>query len=125
MKGAKKVLIIDDEPDTVAFLRTWLEDHGYQTCSAMDGEQGMQVILSEKPALVLLDLKMPSQTGMQLYREIYAREELRDLPVVFITGMTEVQLVSSDGTALPEPAARLDKPIDLNALRAIIERVIG
>ena len=40
----KKVLIIDDEPDTIIFLTNWLEDNGYSACSATDGNQGMQVI---------------------------------------------------------------------------------
>lgn len=122
---AKKVLVIDDEPDTVTFLCTWLEDHGYVPCSAPDGRQGKKAIEDEAPDLVLMDLKMPEQTGIQLYREICSNAAMKDLPVIFITGMAELQIFDRDCELLPEPAARLEKPVDLRALRSAINRALG
>ena len=52
--GAPRVLVIDDEPDMVTFLCAWLEDNGFETCSAVDGERGLQLILERRPDLVLM-----------------------------------------------------------------------
>lgn len=79
----KKVLIVDDEPDTVAFLSNWLEDNGYSFCTASDGEQGLRVITQESPDLVLMDLRMPRHTGFQLYRELRSNELLKEDTGVF------------------------------------------
>jgi len=120
----KKVLIIDDEPDAVTFLTNWLDDKGYDSCSATDGNQGMQVILSEKPDLILMDLRMPNQTGFQLYRELRLKEAFKHIPVIFVTGLTEFQVFGEECTPLPKPEAFIEKPIDLNALLEAIERIL-
>lgn len=125
MTAARKVLIIDDEPDTVLFLSTWLEDRGYLTCSASNGLEGMEVLRREQPDLVLMDLKMPGQTGVQLYRRLRQDPATRELPVIFITGVAEVEFFDARCVPLPPPNARLDKPVDLRALQAAIERVFG
>jgi len=118
-----KILIIDDEPDTITYLATWLQDHGYDTCSAADGRSGMKAIISEKPDLVLLDIKMPGQTGLQLYRNMHRNDECKNIPVIFITGMVDYQIFDGECEALPEPAACIAKPFDLQALRAAIEKI--
>jgi CheY-like chemotaxis protein len=118
----KKVLIIDDEPDTIIFLTNWLEDNGYSACSATDGSQGMQAIRTEKPDLILMDLRMPNQTGFQLYRALRLKEDLSHIPVIFVTGMTESQIFGDECTPLPKPEAFIEKPIDLKALH---EAIVG
>ncbi len=123
--GAKKILIIDDEPDTVVFLGTYLQDMGYVTCSASDGIEGMRILEQERPDLVLMDLKMPNQTGLGLYRAIVEHEGLRGLPVIFITGVGAYHLFSRGCEKLPEPAACLTKPVDLVSLRRAIEQIFG
>lgn len=124
-----KILIIDDEPDTVVFLETYLEDQGYHTCSAMDGEQGLAMLKAEAPDLVLMDLRMPRRTGMQLYREIWSQRPLQNIPIIFISGLPDVKIFDNSCTPLPEPAARLDKPINLeqlqDAVTAALKRVPG
>lgn len=121
----KRILIIDDDPDTVTYLRTWLEDQGYETQEASDGRQGMRAILEHHPDLVLMDLRMPNQTGRQLYKELRGREGLERLPVIVLSGMSEAQLFDDTCEPLPEPVARLDKPPDLQALDAAIRQALG
>jgi CheY-like chemotaxis protein len=119
---AKRILIVDDDPDTVTYLCTWLEDHGYETYSASCGETGLEAILQHEPHMVLMDLKMPNRTGVQLYKEICSRDTLAGLPVVIITGMAEFRLYGEGCVPLPEPAARLDKPPDLETLQQVIRQ---
>ena len=115
-----KILIIDDEPDTVVFLETYLEDMGYDTCSANDGEQGLAMLHEHQPDLVLMDLRMPRRTGMQLYREIWSQRSHHKIPVIFISGLPDVKIFGDNCTPLPEPAARLGKPINLEQLEEAI-----
>jgi len=121
----KKILIVDDAPDTVTFLSAWLEDHGFETCSASDGSQGMHAILSERPDLVLMDLKMPNKTGVQLYREIRTSEACNGLPVIFITGMADLRIFDSECQLLPEPDGFIEKPFDLDVLRTAIDKALA
>ena len=62
---AKKILVIDDEPEMVTFLATLLEDNGYEILTATDGDEGLTKIKNEKPDLVSLDLLMPNKTGIR------------------------------------------------------------
>jgi len=56
---AKKVLVIDDDPNTVKFLSIALEENGYEALGAYDGKEGMDKIESENPNLIILDLQSP------------------------------------------------------------------
>lgn len=120
-----RILIVDDDPDTVTYLSAWLEDNGYEVCSACDGRQGMEAINALRPDLVLMDVKMPNQTGLQLYKEIRAQQELATLPVVILTGMAEYELFGDGCARLPEPFARLDKPPDLEVLHQVLLQALG
>jgi CheY-like chemotaxis protein len=125
VREAKKILIIDDEPDTVTFLRTYLEDNGYGTRAASDGKAGLEALLKERPDAVILDVNMPSRTGVQLYREMSQHEGLHGVPVIFITGLSEFQIFGRDCSPLPAPVACLEKPIDLPALLEAVRRAVG
>lgn len=117
----KTILVVDDEPDVLIFLEAWLEDEGFQAISAADAPEGLKRARNDGPDLILLDLKMPHQTGLDLYRILQQDQELRCIPVVFITGMNDIDLYDSDCTPLPPPAGRVAKPIDQRALRAILK----
>jgi len=121
---APQILVVDDEPDMVAFLCAWLEDNGYATSSANDGDQALQSILKQRPDLVLMDLNMPHQSGIQLYRELQDRESLRTIPVIFVTGLAQYQIFNTTCSPLPEPAACIEKPIDLEYLQHTIARIL-
>lgn len=125
MQVLKKIVVVDDEPDTTTFLCAWLEDQGYDSCFAADGKQGIILIRIVQPDLILLDLKMPNHTGIQLYREICLDEQLKNIPVIMITGMTDFDLNDTDCSLLPEPLARIDKPIDLNLLHSAINQAFA
>lgn len=119
-----RVLVVDDEPDMVVFLCAWLEDNGYQTISAIDGDRALQLILEQPPDLLLMDLNMPNHSGFELYREMQDREELRKIPVIFVTGLTQYKIYNSACSPLPEPAACIQKPIDMECLRDTIAGIL-
>lgn len=127
----KKILIVDDEPDMVTFLSTLLEDSGYQTVSAVDGEDGLAKVKSEKPDLVSLDLLMPNKTGIKMYREMRKDEEVKDIPVVMVTGFGKDDVPSMDfkewiqKRAIRPPEAYIEKPVNKDVLLDAIRKAIG
>ena len=116
---AKKVLVIDDEAQIVKYITAFLEDNGYETCSAGNGEQGLEVLKKEKPDLVTLDLQMPGDTGTRFYRNMTKDKNFKDVPVIVISGIPGRHL------AVTKPFAVFEKPIDRDALLESVKKAIG
>ncbi|MBI5572643.1 MAG: response regulator [Desulfomonile tiedjei] len=115
----KKVLVIDDEPHVVKYLTVFLQDCGYETCSAGDGEAGFEVLKKENPDLITLDLQMPNETGTRFYRNLIKTKDYKDVPVIVISGIPGRHL------AVSKPVAVFEKPIDREALLDTIRKTIG
>ncbi len=86
---AKKILIVDDEPDILEFLQYNLRKEGYQVITASDGQQAIQVAEREKPHLILLDIMMPEMDGVEACRLLRSRKEFDDTPIAFLTARDE------------------------------------
>ena len=85
----KTILVVDDDPDTLTYLTTVLEDNGYATVSAKDGAEALQEIEKRAPDLVTLDIAMPKKSGVAVYRTLKENERLRKIPVIITTGISE------------------------------------
>jgi len=116
---SKKILVVDDEPHIVKYLTVFLQDSGYETCSAGNGEEGFEVLKREKPDLITLDLQMPNETGTWFYRHMMKHKEFKDIPVIVISGIPGRHL------AVSKPFAVFEKPIDRDALLATVREAIG
>jgi two-component system, cell cycle response regulator DivK len=116
---SKKILIIDDDPDIISYLKKLFETEGYETLTANNGTEGYDVLKNEKPDLVTLDLDMPNETGTGFYKHLDRNKELKDTPVIVISGLTGRNL------AVREPVAVFDKPIDKEALIEAVRGAIG
>jgi CheY-like chemotaxis protein len=127
----KKILIIDDEPDTLVFLGTLLKKNGYEVSEASDGVEGMKKILSEQPDLVCLDLLMPEKTGIKMYREMRKDEALKNVPVIMVTGFSTSALGYMDfkkfihQRSIPAPEGYIEKPIDKDEFIRAVKEVVG
>ncbi|HOJ70028.1 MAG TPA: response regulator [Candidatus Hydrogenedentes bacterium] len=82
---AYKILVVDDEPDVVAFLETTLRSEGFDVVSAYDGITALDVCSSEKPDLVLLDIMMPMMSGYEVCEQIKANPLTQHIPVLCIS----------------------------------------
>ena len=80
-----KVLIADDEPNIVISLEYLLGRAGYRVLVARDGQQAIDMIRSERPALVLLDVMMPGKSGFEVCAEVRADESLASVKIVMLT----------------------------------------
>ncbi len=116
---AKKILVVDDEPHIVKYLTTFLADSGYETCSASDGVEALEVLKNEKPDLVTLDLQMPNETGTRFYRNVAKDKDFKDIPIIVISGIPGRHL------AVTKPVAVFEKPIDREGLLEAVKQTIG
>ena len=80
---SKKIMVVDDEPDTVDLIKLVLETEGYEVIPAYSGRESLEKLEIEKPAAVLLDIMMPEMDGWEVFKKI--REKYEDLPVAMLT----------------------------------------
>jgi diguanylate cyclase (GGDEF)-like protein len=86
-----KVLIIDDDPASVALARQWLKKDGHVIVTAADGEEGLSRAAGEEPDLILLDVHMPGMNGFQVCERLKADSRLRNIPVIFLSAADETR----------------------------------
>lgn len=83
----KKVLIIDDSPDDLRLMEKIITENGdYHVLTAQGGERGWETLIEKHPNAVILDLFMPDMNGFTIMEKLRATPELRDLPVIVVTG---------------------------------------
>lgn len=121
----KNILIVEDEPDTVTFLTTLLRDNGYTTRSAGDGDEARKLLAAEKPDLVTIDIVMPNKSGVRLYKEMRENPDLKDIPVLFVSGLTDFKVFMSKIKPLPDPTAFVEKPLEEKAVLEAVKRALG
>ncbi|CDG85829.1 response regulator [Janthinobacterium agaricidamnosum NBRC 102515 = DSM 9628] len=84
------ILVVDDTPDNIDLLRAVLEDD-YRTKIAVNGERALKIASGDdQPDLILLDIMMPGMSGYDVCRALKAHPATRDIPVIFVTAMSEV-----------------------------------
>jgi len=121
---AKKILIVDDEPDIVKVVSFRLKKEGYDVEAAVDGQQGLDMAFNIHPDLILLDVTLPKMNGYEVCRRLKADAELKDIPVVFMTAS-----LATGGFAenFPSTGAQgyIFKPFDYEKLLAEIHKFLS
>jgi twitching motility two-component system response regulator PilH len=127
----KKVLVVDDDPDVRLFSITVLEEHGYIPLEAANGEEGLKMIKENKPDLIILDILMPRQSGIRLYRELKTSKSLKNIHVVILSGIAKKTFMRSQkaltefgGEEVPEPEVYLEKPVEPEKLAEVIKKFL-
>jgi two-component system phosphate regulon response regulator PhoB len=114
---AIKVLVVDDELDMRTFITTLLETNGYKPISAVDGREGLEIARRSRPALIILDVMMPRESGINMYRELKQDPALKSIPVIMLSALSRKTFFHSQkvldeysGEQVPEPSAYIEKP---------------
>lgn len=81
-----KILIVDDNKDFATALQERLEGKGYEVITACDGPEGLEKAVAEKPALILLDIKMPQMDGLTFVRRLRKMTPIQKTHVMILTG---------------------------------------
>jgi CheY-like chemotaxis protein len=141
MAEPKRILIIDDDPDALAYLQAILEGEGYEIVTAMDGDVGLEKVRETPPHLILLDLMMPKKSGTKFLYEIRQDERLKEIPIVVQSGARQAtgidmqhylkeqpfrerkkEALGADIDTTPD--AYLEKPIKPSDLLATIKKLL-
>ena len=84
-----KVVVIEDEPDLVEVVSYNLKREGYQVASAMRGDEGLNLVRNQSPALVILDLMLPGMDGLSVCQQMKADPITRDIPIIIVSAKGE------------------------------------
>lgn len=113
------ILVVDDEADIRKFITAVLKKRGYETLTAENGGQALEVVQREHPDLVILDLQMPNHTGTDFFRRLAKDKDLASIPVIVVSGLAGRHL------AVRKPFAVFDKPIDPDEFGKTVDRALG
>ena len=116
---AKKIMIVDDDPVIVDYLKKLFSDNGYDTCVASDGSRGIDILKQEKPDLITLDLEMPEEWGPSFFRRLSQEEQFKNTPVIVISGL------SGNQYAIHKAVASITKPFEKAELLAVVKDALG
>ena len=122
MKTPPRILVVDDNPMNLDILRTRLAAHGYDVCTAIDGEQALAAVHDREPDLTLLDVMMPKIDGIEVCRRLKADKALPFMPIIMVTAKSDTRDIV---TGLEAGADEyLTKPVDQGALVARVKSML-
>jgi CheY-like chemotaxis protein len=126
---AQRVLVVDDELDIRIYISTLLETNGYKPLLAEDGLLGLDIARNERPSLIILDVMMPRESGITMYRELKKDPELNKIPVIMLSALSRKTFLHSQKVLdeyadekIPEPEAYIEKPPEPDELLAAIQK---
>jgi len=127
-----KVLLIDDDSDFRAAVKSLLESHGYIVLEASSGHEGLRMVVEHKPDVILLDIMMETTvegygvTHSLKYRDEYAG--FRHIPILMISSIEESpdeRFPMSAEVEMIRPDRYLTKPLDIPELLRVLEKAVG
>lgn len=127
----KKVLVVDDDVDIRKVVSKLVEKSGYLTIEAKNGVEGMGKVREDKPDLIILDILMPKESGVRMYRELKIDEALKEIPVIVLSAIPKKSFFRSQkvldefaGESVPEPEAYIEKPEEPQELIALMKKIL-
>lgn len=118
------LLVVEDIPDILALLDATLKFKGYRVVTAFNGQEALEAIQRERPALVITDILMPRMDGFSLVHRLRINPETRDIPVVFLTATYVAP--EDKAFALTIGVSRfIEKPVDFEKFLPAIEEILA
>jgi two-component system alkaline phosphatase synthesis response regulator PhoP len=125
---AKKILLIDDDPDLVNAVRMILESKNYNVAAAFGGVEGLEKAKTENPDLIVLDVMMPDKDGYTVCKELKSDPRLRRIPVILLTAVVShistTRFTQQMGMET-EADDYMDKPVEPDVLVKRIETLLA
>lgn len=117
-----KILIIDDERELVLLTAKWLEVWGYEVFCYYEGLGACDAIRRLKPDLILLDIRLPDVSGFEIFQTIRSDEQLKELPVLFFSTLSEAEIKKMIGQEIADGFVK--KPYEPADLESLIKQVL-
>ena len=128
----KTVLIVEDEMDMRIFISTLLETSGYTPMVTRDGKEGLAKAREVSPDLIILDVMMPGEGGVHMYRQLKTDRTLRSIPVIMLSAVARktfshyLNMVNARlDKPISGPDAYIEKPPEAEELLQMAARLIG
>jgi CheY-like chemotaxis protein len=118
----KSILIVDDDEVAVRMLRPALLSHGYAVLTAETGADGLQIVQSQKPDMILLDVLLPDINGREVCRQLKEARETRDIPVVFMTAKDSLEDIQAETEV--GGIGHITKPVEIEVLIQAVEKIL-
>ena len=118
------VLVVDDVPDILELIDTTLQFKGYRVLTARNGQQALDIIQHERPALIIADILMPIMDGFSLVHRLRLNPETRDIPVIFLSA-TYVTPEDKDFALTIGVTRFIEKPVDLESFLPMLEEFLA
>jgi len=125
---AKKILIVDDEPDLVEAVSIILESKGYEVAKAYGGVEGLKKAKTENPDLIVLDVMMPDKDGYEVCKELKADAKYRSIPILLLTAVVAnipTSRYTQEMGMETEADDFLDKPVEAKELVKRVEALLS
>ena len=119
---AKKIMVVDDEPDILSTVGQMLEISGYEVIKAANGEDCLNKLSEAIPDLVLLDIMMPEMSGWDVAAKIKENPKWSDIPIVFLTAKGDTMSIGMGNMAADD---YITKPFDVEDLKKRLEKILG
>ncbi|MCD6400765.1 MAG: response regulator [Anaerolineales bacterium] len=123
-KEEKHIIYVEDEPEMIDLVRLILESKGYIVTGASGGRNGINLIKSQKPDLVLLDLMMPDLDGWDVYQQLKSDSSTDDIPVIVVTAKAQA-IDKVLGLHIAKVNDYISKPFSPQELIQSVERVLS
>ena len=120
----KKVVCVEDEPEIIDLIRLILGRKGFDLTGATGGLEGLEAIRRVKPDLVLLDLMMPDMDGWEVYQQMKADPDLKNIPVIVVTAKAQ-SIDKILGLHIAKVDDYVTKPFGPQELLQSVERVLS
>ena len=129
MNDAIKILVADDEPECIDFVRDSLAETPYEIIAAGDGAEALEAARQQHPQLIILDIQMPKLNGFEVFAELRGDEQLSAIPVIMLTAIAEKTGMGFSGDDMGDymgapPEAYVDKPIEPIVLRQTVCKLL-
>ena len=126
MSIKRTILVVEDASDEAAYLGALFEDHGFAVISAQNGQEGFEKAKAQHPDLITLDISMPEESGVRMFRDLQGDPATEDIPVIIITGIThDFKRFIETRKQVKPPAGYFDKPPDRDQLIAKINEIFS
>jgi len=128
MSKIRSALIVDDEPDVIAYVGAVLEGCGFTVHTADSSENGLKIAEKVSPDIICLDIMMPKESGLTMYTKLRANKELAGIPVIIISGIQteeefDFQQLVRDSD-VPPPEAFFEKPINVSTFEKEVLHIV-
>jgi len=125
MAEEKKVVVcIEDEPEMIDLVKLILGRKGFDLVGAVGGREGLETVRKLRPDLVLLDLMMPDMDGWEVYQQMKADDELKDVPVIVVTAKAQ-SIDKVLGLHIAKVDDYVTKPFGPHELLQSVNKVLG